>query len=245
MLTRLLHALRPDGAGGGGHPALVLSECDAVLDAIAAEDAQKAFLPALFGASDLAKALRPAVDRQWAPILVDTRAALSRTAAVLLLLGATVVFGRLIMLLPVMRTGQEVLTVLGKVNPERAAGRVHLQGGHGGGGSRGGGASLDAADALRLAKALGMLYAASMLLSTMALYAAAGHAALVGGTVMLLGASSESAMKKAAPTLAPIAAPIAALAARALTLVESEPASACDTAPAESAGGAKIPRPVY
>ena len=209
QLARLLYALRSADGAHGAHPAALLAICDQVLDEVRAEERARSRVVQLFSHSDLARALEPTVRRQWTPILVDARLAISRLGSAALLLGATAVVGRLALLYPVVHVGSVVVDIANKLNPDAYGGR-----GRGRGGALA--QQLDAADALRLAKALLLLWAATKVLAAVALYVSVGYSCLAAGVgcLAITHRGDDVLLKGIAPVLAPVAAPIADLLAQ-------------------------------
>lgn len=204
QLSRLLCALR--AADGAHHPAALLAICDGVLNE-------------LRSTCDLRRVLEPAVQRQWTPILVDARFAVSRLGSASLLLGATAVVGRIALLYPLVHVAAVVVDIANKLDP----------GAHGGGGRPT--ARLDAADGLRLAKGLLLLWAATKVVAVVALYVSIGYTCLAAGVgcLVVTHGVDDAPLKAIAPILAPIAAPIADLVAQ---VARRERASASSVAAA-------------
>jgi len=156
--------------------------------------------------SSLKRCLAPAVQRQWVPILIDTKSLLFRTGSGLIALGSSCIVGRLALLYPLTLVCIEAVTVIAKLVPEESAGRSRIT----------------VADVLRLAKAGGLLYASTLVLSVLMVGFSYGFLCLLGGSALLACRASDSMCKQLAAPVGVIGVPLSRMAETVQRLMDSQ-----------------------
>jgi hypothetical protein len=208
QLSRLVHALT-SASLSSQHPSALLSECDAVLASIGKEEASKSWLTRAWSPSSLKKGLAPAVERQWIPILLDTRSLLFRSGTALLCLGSSCVIGRLAFLYPLTRVAMEGASLVSKVSLREGQGGV-----------------VAPSDIIRLAQSLVVMYASSVALSYLLIGFFYGYCCVLAGGALLAVRSSDAACKAVSGPVAAIGVPLVEMATAVQRIVDGQTVAA-------------------